>query len=201
MTTPRDLLITALDVPAGRPLAQGELSLTLAGAELIDLIGRELAHLEDDRIVPRLQPTTGDRLLDEAAAALSRETPYESVEDWLWRRGKGLAAAYAADLKARNPTGHHPTGHRRLRHKHTPPDDPARTHAAARWASHDPVLASLAAALDIPEGATDEQDPTELPDDTVTIVAAIRNALTELAAVRQRRRIEDDAFANIWRGA
>lgn len=197
MSTARDLLLTAVEVPSGRPVAQGDLSLALAGAELVDLISDETVHLDDDRIVPGLPRATGDRLLDEAAAALSRDTPQESVEDWLWRRGRGLAAAYAAELRAQEPGGRRWLPHR---HSGPPSDSPDRSRAAARWASREPVLVSLAAALGIPEGR-DEQDTADLPDDTVTVLAALRGALTELAAVRQRRRIEDDAYANIWRGA
>ncbi|MEV0982541.1 GPP34 family phosphoprotein [Streptomyces sp. NPDC049915] len=200
MTTARDLFITALDVPAGRPFAQGDLSLALAGAELVDLIADETVHLDDDRILPGLPRATGDRLLDEAAAALRRDTPYESVEDWLWRRGRGLAAAYAADLKAQEPGGRRWLPHR---HPTPPPDSPDRGRATTRWASREPVLVSLAAALGIPDGRAEdgqEQDTADLPDATVTVLAAVHGALTELAAVRQRRRIEDDAYANVWRG-
>ncbi|GAA3295762.1 hypothetical protein GCM10020295_23700 [Streptomyces cinereospinus] len=33
----------------------------------------------------------------------------------------------------------------------------------------------------------------------VTVLAALGDALTELEAVRQRRRVEQDAFDNVWR--
>ncbi|MGV9890552.1 GPP34 family phosphoprotein [Streptomyces sp. NPDC003395] len=211
MTTAHDLFLTALDVPATHPLTQGDLSLALAGAELVDLLGAEAVHLDagdrdgdsagdSDRIVPGLQPTTGDRLLDEAAAALRREHPYESVDDWLWRRSRGLAAAYARETRAESG----PHGHRWLptRARHAPPpDSPERRHAADRWAFREPVLVALAAALGIPEGGAPQEDTApDLDDAVLTVVAAVHNALTELAAVRQRRRIEDDAYANIWRG-
>lgn len=205
MSTARDLLIVALDVPSGRPVEQGDLSLALAGAELVDLIDAEAVTLDDVRIVPGLQPATGDRLLDAAEAALTRQAPYESVEDWLWRRGRGLAAAYADDLQER---GRPATG---ARHHwlpwrgggdtpaDAPADSPERRHATDRWTSREPVLVGLAAALGIPEGAP-EQAPEDLPGDAVvTVLAAVNDALTELEAVRQRRRIEEDAFDNVWR--
>lgn len=221
MSTARDLLIVALGVPSGRPVGQGDLSLALAGAELVDLISAEAVSLDDDRIVPGLRPATGDRLLDEASTALVRQTPYESVEDWLWSRGRGLAASYADELQAREPDSgswHHRWLPRRGQDD-TPPDTPERRHAAERWASREPVLAGLAAALGIPEGAAErgpqdvpaqeqapqdlpaaEQDARDLPGDAVvTVLAAVNHALTELEAVRQRRRIEEDAFDNVWR--
>jgi hypothetical protein len=199
MTTPRDLLIVTMDVPGDRPVEQGDLSLALAGAELADLLAAEAVNLDGDRIVPRLLPATGDRLLDEAGAALVREAPYESVEDWLWRRGRGLAAAYRAELeREERAAGQH---HRRLSRRSgraAPADSPARRAAADRWAFHEPVLAGLAAAVGIrPEPAQEIPDPGD--DAVVTVLAAVHGAVTELEAVRQRRRIEDAAFDNVWR--
>ncbi|OXY90760.1 GPP34 family phosphoprotein [Streptomyces diastatochromogenes] len=202
MSTARDLLIVALDVPSGRPVEQGDLSLALAGAELVDLMDAEAVRLDDERIVPGLQPATGDRLLDAAGAALARQAPYESVEDWLWRRGRGLAAAYADDLEERGRAAGGERHHWlpwRSGDEGAPADSPERRHATDRWASREPVLVGLAAALGIPEGAP-EQAPEDLPGDaTVTVLAAVNGALTELEAVRQRRRIEKDAFDNVWR--
>ncbi|GHI04740.1 hypothetical protein AQI88_29055 [Streptomyces cellostaticus] len=200
MSTARDLLIVALDVPSGRAVGQGDLSLALAGAELVDLIAAEAVALDDDRIVPGLRPATGDRLLDAASTALVRQAPYESVEDWLWRRGRDLAASYADDLQAQQ--GDTGSRHRWLPRRggdDAPADTPQRRHAADRWASREPVLVGLAAALGIPEGAA-EQAPEGLPGDAVvTVLAGVNDALTELEAVRQRRRIEKDAFDNVWR--
>lgn len=34
----------------------------------------------------------------------------------------------------------------------------------------------------------------------MTVLAAVDEAVTELAGVRQRRSIEDAAFDNVWRG-
>ncbi|MFF4489149.1 GPP34 family phosphoprotein [Streptomyces sp. NPDC001544] len=199
MTTARDLLIVTLDVPSSRPVERGDLSLALAGAELLDLIAAEGVTLEDDRIVPGLQPVTGDRLLDEAGAALSRRAPYESVEDWLWRRGSGLATAYADDLDASGRAAGSRRRPGRRSERSATEESPARRQAADRWASREPVLVGLAGALGIPEGAA-EAAPEDLSDDAVvTVLAAVNGALTELEAVRQRRRIEDAAFDNVWR--
>ncbi|MGW0993062.1 GOLPH3/VPS74 family protein [Streptomyces sp. NPDC002520] len=232
MTTPKDLLFVTLDVPSSRPVEQGDLSLALAGAELVDLLAAEAVTLDDDRIVPGLVPATGDRLLDQAGAALVRQTPYETVEDWLWRRGRGLASAYAAELEPRGQRGDsllrwlHPRAER-----DAPADSPARRHATERWASREPVLVGFAAALGIPKGAQEDssdmslgdaleqtteqpagQAPGEAPeaqegpgvsdlgdDAVVTVLGTVNGALTELEAVRQRRRIEDAAFDNVWR--
>ncbi|MFF8593216.1 GPP34 family phosphoprotein [Streptomyces sp. NPDC015220] len=199
MTTPRDLLIVSLDVPGTRPVEQGDLSLALAGAELVDLLAAEHAALDDDRVVPGPRPATGDRLLDEAAAALVRERPYEKVEDWLWRRGRGLAAAYVVVLREEGQlTGRR---HRLLSlgaGRPVPVDSSARRAAADRWAFHEPVLVALAAAVGIEPGHAGE---VAVPDDeaVVTVLAAVNDAVTELEAVRQRRRIEDAAFDNVWR--
>lgn len=89
MTTPRDLLIVSLDVPSAHPVGQGDLSLALAGAELVDLLRAGALALDGERVVPGADPAEPeDRLLREAGASLRREVPYESVEDWLWRRGE-----------------------------------------------------------------------------------------------------------------
>lgn len=200
MTTPRDLLIITLDVESSRPVEQGDLSLALAGAELVDLLDAQALTLDGDRILPGLPWVLGDRLLDEAASSLIRQAPYESVENWLWRRGRGLSAAYLAVLEVE--------GHLiRPRHRWIPPrsgpqalaDSPARRHAADRWTSGEPVLAFLAAAVGVHEESSEEA--SSLADDAVvTVLAAVSDAVTELEAVRQRRRIEQAAFDNIWRG-
>lgn len=199
MSTPRDLFFVTLDVPGTHPVEQGDLSLALAGAELLDLLAAEFASLDGERIVPGLVPATGDRLLDEAGAALVRLEPYETVEDWLWRRGRGLASAYVdvletAGLLAGRRHRWMPRGADRPK----PVDSPARRAAADRWAGREPVLAGLAAALGIPAEAAGEAAE---PDDeaALTVLAAVHEAVQELEAVRQRRRIEDAAFDNIWR--
>ncbi|MFB7599270.1 GPP34 family phosphoprotein [Streptomyces sp. NPDC056160] len=203
MSTPRDLLYVTLDVPGDRPVEQGDLSLALAGAELVDLLAAGAVFLDGDRIRPGLRTATDDRLLDAAEAALIGEAPYESVEDWLWRRGNGLAASYGAALDAAK----HPGGSRHRRRPGRAAAGPAATaapaarqDAAGRWAAREPVLVALAAALGIEPEATGAEPPAEPDDDAVvTVVAAVADAVTELEAVRQRRRVEDAAFDNIWR--
>lgn len=200
MSTARDLSIITLDVPSTRPIAQGDLSLALAGAELLDLADAAALTLEGERIVPGPQQPGGDALLDDAAASLLREAPYESVEDWLWRRGRGLAAAYRAALEAEGQVTRGRSRWNPLSSGHTAlADSPARRAAAERWASGEPVLAGLAAAVGI-EGAPARElaDPDD--DAVVTVLAAVNGAVTELEGVRQRRTIEDAAFDNIWRG-
>ncbi|MEU2286578.1 GPP34 family phosphoprotein [Streptomyces sp. NPDC013178] len=199
MTTAQDLLLVSLDVPPVRPVEQGELSLALAGAEVIDLAEAGALVLDDDRLVPGPQPAAQDRLLAEAASSLVREEPYESVEDWLWRRGRGLSAAYTARLEAdgllTRPRGRL-FGARSGRL--TPAESPARRHAAERWASGEPVLAALAAAAGVREEPADGF-PGAPTDPVVTVLAAVGDAVTELAGVRQRRSVEDAAFDNVWR--
>ncbi|WP_328877890.1 GOLPH3/VPS74 family protein [Streptomyces sp. NBC_00299] len=200
MNTARDLAIVALDMASDHPVGQGELSLALAAAEVFDLLDAGALVLDDERITPSAQAPTGDRLLDEAASSLVRQEPYESVEDWLWRRGRGLSSAYGAELESMGLTAR-PRGHRiSLRAgRSVPVDSAARQQAEERWASGDPVLAALAAAAGVHEMPDDAAD--DLTDETVTtVLAAVGNAVVELEAVRQRRAIEDAAFDNVWRG-
>ncbi|MFC9494856.1 GPP34 family phosphoprotein [Streptomyces sp. NPDC056982] len=200
MTTARDLAIVALAERPDHPVEQGELSLALAGAEVFDLIEAKALIVDGDRLVPSAQAPTGDRLLDEAAAALVRQEPYESVEDWLWRRGRGLSSGYVDELE-REGLMTRPRGLRNpLRSGRTEPVDSAdRRRAEERWAGGEPVLAALAAAAGIRDEPAD--DAPELAGDAVAaVLAAVGTAVQELQAVRQRRAIEDAAFDNVWRG-
>ncbi|MFF4359390.1 GPP34 family phosphoprotein [Streptomyces sp. NPDC001604] len=200
MNTARDLAIVALDAAPSHPVQQGELSLALAGAEVLDLIEALALALDGDRILPSAASPTGDRLLDEAASSLVRQEPYESVEEWLWRRGRGLSSAYVDDLERVGLTAR-PRGRRiPLRSGRAElVDSPARRQAEERWASGEPVLAALAAAAGIHEEQVADQD--ELSGEAVTtVLAAVGDAVMELEAVRQRKAIEDAAFDNVWRG-
>ncbi|WP_329203437.1 GOLPH3/VPS74 family protein [Streptomyces sp. NBC_01435] len=209
MTTAKDLFIIAMDLK--HSVGQGDLSLALAGAELIDLIGAGVVAVDLDRIVPGAAPTPDDRFMREAAAALTRQAPYERIEDWLWRRGRDLSAAYQAALEENGELkpqrgGRLSFGSERLE----PVDTPARRHAADRWEEKEPVLAALASVVGIDDERPDDEtalddersdDATGLDDEAVTtVVAAVHDAVMELEAVRQRRTIENAAFANIWRG-
>src|SRR5882757_1367514 len=156
MTTPRDLLIVALDtdgMKSGRSLEAGDLSLALAGAELIDLLDAQAIRLDGDDIVPDSpSPVIPDRLLDQAASSLVRQTPYESVDDWLWRRGRDLATAYRTALETEGQLTLPPRRWTTLRTGRTVlADTPARRQAADRWTAHEPVLTALAAAAGIDE--------------------------------------------------
>lgn len=200
MTTARDLMIVALDTPSTPPVAQGELSLALAGAELIDLMDAEAVTLDGRLVVPGLPPAGGEGLLGEAASSLARQAPYESVEDWLWRRGRGLAAAHLASLESEGLVTR--SRARRISFRADPPvpaDSPARSRAADRWASREPVLACLAAAAGIGEQPAEDLVAELADDQVVTVLAAVNDAVMELGAVRQRRGIEDAAFDNVWR--
>ncbi|OIJ67772.1 GPP34 family phosphoprotein [Streptomyces mangrovisoli] len=201
MTTPRDLFVVALDVTRGRPLEPGDLALALAGAELIDLVRSGAATLDGERIAPAGGPAPEDSLLGLAAAALRPQVPHERVEDWLWRRGRGLAGVYRDAFEAE--------GLLALRHRRWLPswtgrialvDSTTRTRAGHRWAAEDPVLVALAAAAGVSGGPT--ADLREITDEpVVTVLAAVDDAVTELVGARHRRSIEDAAFANVWRGA
>ncbi|MFD7874136.1 GPP34 family phosphoprotein [Streptomyces sp. NPDC059766] len=200
MTTSTDLMIVAMDVRSVRPVEPGDLSLALAGAEVIDLIGKEAVTLRGDRIVPGLLPATGDDLLDEAASTFVREEPYEQVEEWLWRRGRGLSRTYLAALERDGEVTWQRRRWNPLRVTRTAPaDSPVRREATERWEAREPVLATLAAAVGIvDQPAEGSLDVTDEP--VVTVLAAVHDAVMELEAVRQRRAIEEAAFDNVWRG-
>ncbi|MBT1090410.1 GPP34 family phosphoprotein [Streptomyces chartreusis] len=203
MNTARDLAIVTLDTASDHTVEQGDLSLALAAAEMFDLLDAHALVLDGDLITPSAQAPTGDRLLDEAAAALVRQEPYESVEDWLWRRGRGLSAAYVEDLERVGLTARAPGPRFALRAAPSVPvDSAARRQADERWTSGEPVLAALGTAAGIrDESGEDAEEAEKLTDETVTtVLAALGNAVMELEAVRQRRAIEDAAFDNVWRG-
>ncbi|MFF4263701.1 GOLPH3/VPS74 family protein [Streptomyces virginiae] len=199
MSTAKDLFIIAMDPPPDRAVGQGDLSLALAGAELIDLLHAQAAVLDGDRIVPGGAPGLNDELLTEASSALTRQAPYERVEDWLWRRGRDLSGSYQAALEqagqlTRGRRGLLPFGTDHLEVA----DTPAQRRALSRWESDEPVLASLAAAVGVREPRSDDEPG---PDDeaVTTVLAVVGDAVMELEAVRQRRSIENAAFANVWR--
>lgn len=198
MTTAKDLFIIAMDPRPEHSVGQGDLSLALAGAELIDLIDAGSVTVDEDRIVPGGPSAPQDRLLGEAAALLIRQPPHEPIEDWLWRRGKDLSAAYQAALEEDGELT-------RKRAVSSPFGSGARgagRHACAaaeRWEEREPVLAALASAIGVEGGPSDEEPG--LDDEAVTaVVTAVHDAVMELEAVRQRRTIENSAFANLWRG-
>ncbi|MGW0789176.1 GOLPH3/VPS74 family protein [Streptomyces sp. NPDC002911] len=200
MTTAKDLFIITMDPSLEPAVGQGDLSLALAGAELIDLIGAGAITVDGDRIVPGGPLTPDDRLLGEAAARLTRQPPNERIEDWLWRRGQDLAAGYQAASEedgelTRKRSGLLAFGSERVE----PVDTPNRRRAADRWEEKEPVLAALASVVGIDGGPPD--DEPGLDDEAVTtVVAAVHDAVMELEAVRQRRTVENAAFANLWRG-
>ncbi|MFF0337122.1 GPP34 family phosphoprotein [Streptomyces fimicarius] len=201
MTTAKDLFIIAMDPEPEHTVGQGDLSLALAGAELLDLIGAGTITVDGDLIVPGGSSAPDDRLLGEATAGLTRQPPYERIEDWLWRRGRDLSAAYQDALErdgelTQKRSGLLPFGPKQMELV----DTPARRRALARREEGDPVLASLASAVGL-DGTGSDDDEIRLDDETVTaVVATVHEAVMELEAVRQRRTIENTAFANVWRG-
>ncbi|MFA3877902.1 GPP34 family phosphoprotein [Streptomyces sp. MMCC 100] len=201
MTTAHDLTIVSLEVPSDYPVERGDLSLALAGAELIDLLEAGTVALDGLLLRPVSPTRSGDALLD-AAATLVGQEPAESVEDWLWRRGDGLAARYLAAAGADDGGRRRPRWNVRRTADRTAPvpaDASARRRATDRWSGGDPVLVGLAAAVGIRHQAADQvADPED--DGLAAVLAAVNDAVVELAATRQRRSIEEAAFDNIWRG-
>ncbi|MFG2506448.1 GPP34 family phosphoprotein [Streptomyces rubiginosohelvolus] len=200
MTTAKDLFIIAMDPAPEHTVGQGDLSLALAGAELLDLLEAGTITVDGDLVVPDGSSVPDDRLLAAAAAGITRQPPHERIEDWLWRRGRDLAAAYQDALEedgelTRKRSGLLPFGPKEVELV----DTPARRRAVARREEGDPVLASLASAVGL-DGEPSDDEP-HLGDEAVTtVVATVHEAVMELEAVRQRRTIENTAFANVWRG-
>ncbi|MEV5607493.1 GPP34 family phosphoprotein [Streptomyces sp. NPDC052225] len=178
MTTARDLALLVLDGTVDRHTDPADLSLALAGAEAIDLLELGGLTLDGDSVVPAAPTATGDQLLDAASALLARQYPYETVGDWLWRRGPGLARAYSDELR-REGLVTRPQWHRE---------------------SVDAILEALLAAARIESGdGAAEVDESLLGDAVTTVLAAVGESVTQLEAVRLRRGIENAAFDNVWR--
>lgn len=204
MTTPRDLLIVAMDMPSGHTVERGDLSLALAGAEAVDLLAAGAIRLEDGRIVPGPVRELGDALLDDAATTVAARPPYEPVGEWLWRRGRGLAGAYldameAAGLVTREARRRWLVRSTRL----TLVDSAARSRAGHRRAADEPVLAGLADTIGIAGPYRGEVAPPPVADSAVTAVLdAVTDAVAELSEERERRdrRLTDAAVDNVRRG-
>jgi hypothetical protein len=202
MTTARSLFLVVLDQTHGRAVSPGDLSLALAGAELVDLLGTGAAALHEDRVVPDPGAAPADALLAQAFAALRQEEPYEPVGDWLWRRGEGLADTYAGILEAEGALSARRRGRLFADGALTLADSVDRRRAVEAWSSADPVLVSLAEEVGITGASAPDPESLESLDDSVTLVlAAVGDALLELEGVRQRRTIEQAAFDNVWRGS
>ncbi|MGW5782215.1 GPP34 family phosphoprotein [Streptomyces sp. NPDC003863] len=199
VTTARDLALCVLNLPPERAVEQGDLSLALAGAEAVGLLRRGSLALDGDRTAPCSVKATGDRLLDQALASVVRQQSWQTIQSWLWRRGKDLAETYARDLERAGllvrPQGHGlwPGAARSLK------ADWRERSRARLLASGDPVLVALTALLGIGDF---EPDPVGDADGDVavaTVLAAVGDAVTKLEAVRLRRGVEAEAFDNMWR--
>ncbi|MFE0699673.1 GPP34 family phosphoprotein [Streptomyces sp. NPDC058872] len=200
MSTAKDLFVIAMGTGHEPPVGQGDLSLALAGAELIDLLGAGHVTVDGDRVVPGGASAPDDRLLGEAFSRIVRTAPYEGIEDWLWRRGRDLSATYQSALEADGELARKRGGRLALGARRVEPVDTAARHGAVeRWERREPVLVALASAVGI--GAVPSDAEPGLDDEAATaVVAAVYDAIMELEAVRQRRTIENAAFANLWRG-
>jgi hypothetical protein len=63
----------------------------------------------------------------------------------------------------------------------------------------DPVLTHLAAAAGIAEPPPDDA-LDGLDEDEIAVLADVHQAITQLAAERQRRSVERGGFDTLWRG-
>ncbi|WSS24468.1 GPP34 family phosphoprotein [Streptomyces sp. NBC_01190] len=201
--------MVAMDMPSSRPVEPGDLSLALAGAELIEFLRARAVELKHDRVVPSdtvdLADVTlpDDRLLTEGLAAVVREVPYEPVGEWLWRRGRGLAVAYLAAFEAEGQLSRQRDRRWGIfwTSRKVLVDTPARRRADRRWAADEPILAALAAAAGIYDKRT--ADSPEVTDQAAAaVISAVTDAVAELAEERQRRasKLNDAAVTNYRRG-
>ncbi|MFF0305670.1 GPP34 family phosphoprotein [Streptomyces sp. NPDC004562] len=199
MTTAQGLAVLAATEGTGPRLEPGDLSLALAGAELVDLVGLRAVLLHAGRVLPAASPRIKDAVLFEAASGIVREPPYETVEQWLWRRGRDLAARYWRALQAATADGA-PAGSSRHPFRRPRPltAAPAGGRGIDRRRDGPPVLAALAAAARIAE-ATDET-LAELDPDEAAVVGAVHQAITQLAAERHRRSLGGAGFGTVPRG-
>ncbi|MFF3606853.1 GPP34 family phosphoprotein [Streptomyces sp. NPDC002463] len=199
MTTARDLALFVLDLPPERAVEPGDLSLALAGAEAVDLLKGGSLALDGDRMAPRSDRATGDRLLDQALASVVRQQSWQTIQSWLWRRGKDLAETYARDLER--------TGRLGRPRRHGPwlgavrplKADSAERSRARLLTSGDPVLVALTALLGIGDFEPGTVGDVDGDASVATVLAAVGDAVTELEAVRLRRGVEAEAFDNMWR--
>lgn len=200
MTTSRDLLLTVMDRPEGGGVDKGDLSLALAGAETVDLLTARAVTLDGDRLAVAPGGEAGEALLGEALALLAQEPAGQTVDDWLWHRGRGLTAVYLAALEADGSLVREQV--RRwgfLRDgRLVPADSPARRRAGHRWSADDPVFMALAAAV----GLREEDPPPDLepPGGPVgEVLDAVRHAVLELTEERRLRTTRLDRANALYR--
>ncbi|MEU4011428.1 GPP34 family phosphoprotein [Streptomyces pseudogriseolus] len=199
MATALHLAALAAVRGAAPDFEQGDLSLALAGAELIDLADLHAVVLMRDRIMPAAAPRTENSMLIEAAAEIVRDAPHETVERWLWRRGRDLAARYRVALRATVPEPLARAHRQRLRQAAPAVGPHVLCSATDRLMVGDPVLTHLAAAAGIAEPPpADALDG--LDEDEIAVLADVHQAITQLAAERQRRWVDRGGFDNLWRG-
>lgn len=139
-------------------------------------------------------PVLADPLLAQAAAALVGQPPHETVEDWLWRRGRGLPTRYLDVLEAEGQLARE----RRRRwgvfgsSRMVLVDSAGRRRAAHRWSADEPVLVALAAAVGT--GVLPAEGPARFGGGVDTVLALLHQAVAELAEERLRRaRRRDEA--------
>lgn len=199
MTTPQNLLMVTMDVPPSRPVDPEDLSIALAGAELIDLLEAQAIGLDSGHIVPGTQAVPDDHFLKQASASLDLTEPYESVGDWLCcRNRRALARSYTEALETEGlATWQRPPGHPFRRRELTLIDSPARRQAAERWTSAEPVLVTLADAIGVRRD--EPHDSPDVADSAVaTVLSAVGRALVTLKAERKEDLITQAELDNAW---
>ena len=129
-----------------------------------------------------------------------RQEPFEPVEDWLWRRGRDLPAAYLAALEEEGALARPRSRWAAFRtSRAVPVESPARRAARERQTAGEPVLAALTEAVGIGDRRTGAADRVA-DGGAATVLAALDDVLTELKFQRHRRALDQAAYDNVWRG-
>lgn len=198
MSTARDLALVAADPQDRTVVEQGDLSLALAGAELIDLLDAEALTLDGTLLVPAGPAPAGDPCCPRPRSGWRTA---DLARPWTTGSGDGAATSPGATApSSRRKGSSSPSGGAVTRcggsaPRRRPDGGPGR---GERRSSGEPVLGALAAAVGLTGQGGEASDG--LDDEQTTVLAAVLQAVTELAGERQRRTIEAAAFDNIWRG-
>ncbi|WP_406387495.1 GPP34 family phosphoprotein [Streptomyces sp. NBC_00887] len=198
MTTPQNLLMITMDETSTRRVDPADLSVALAGAELIDLLEAKAIGLDNGYLVPGRQAVPDDHCLQQAMESLHLTEPYQLVSDWLGNREDMLVERYTAALETEDlATRRRPRGHPLRSREVVLVDSPAHRQALERWASAEPVLVALAASVGI-RTEQPHRSAAETDEAVAAVLSAVEEALAGLAAEREESIITQAKLDGLW---